>query len=468
MPEVPFHPALSQDFAAADSGYSETMAVVNELNRFELVRRWDNERTERGWWHSFEMPDGTTIPGVCSVESLRNRIGQFPIPQDLRGKRVLDIGAWDGWFSFEMERRGAEVLAIDNWDNPRFHEARAMLNSRVEYRQMDMYELTPERVGRFDIVLFMGVLYHLKHPLLALERVCALTTDLAAVDSFVLREEHRPGADVSRRPVMEFYETSEFGGQTDNWVAPSLSCLEAFCRTAGFARVELRGELENSACFACYRHWESPRADAPEGPELVEVVHNLNHGINFDSSRDELVTIWFRWKGRTLGVGDVQPEVGGYGVRPIYVKQLTEIGWQTNFKLPPGLTPGWHQASLRVDGSRASASQRVAVDLPLVTAEVQIRGMCDSKTWLKDQLDRSAGDVLSVWIAGLPENVDRNNLNVSIAGRRAWVAYIGADEGGARQINVEVPKDLPAGPAVLTVSIGSSAPSGAGFEIIQE
>ena len=151
------------------------MAVKTEESRFDRVRRWDKERAERGWWHSFELPDGTLIQGVCGVPSLKNRIEQFPIPQDLRGKRVLDIGAWDGWFSFEMERRGAEVLAIDNWDNPRFHQARAMLNSRVEYRQMDMYELTPERVGRFDIVLFLGVLYHLKHPLLALERVCALT-----------------------------------------------------------------------------------------------------------------------------------------------------------------------------------------------------------------------------------------------------------------------------------------------------
>ena len=111
-----------------------------------------------------------------ALDGQKHRIAQFPIPEDLRGKRVLDIGAWDGWFSFEMERRGAEVLAIDNWDNPRFHEVRRLLNSRVEYRQMDVYDLTPARIGRFDIVLFFGVLYHLKHPLLALERVCALTT----------------------------------------------------------------------------------------------------------------------------------------------------------------------------------------------------------------------------------------------------------------------------------------------------
>ena len=164
------------------------------------VKYWDELRNAKGWWHSFELPDGTVIEGANELEGQKRRIGQFPIPHDLRGKRVLDIGAWDGWFSFEMERRGAEVMAIDNWDNPRFHEMHAILGSRVDYRQMDMYDLTPDRIGRFDIVLFMGVLYHLKHPLLALERVCALTTDLAAVDSFVLREEHRPGMKVEPAP----------------------------------------------------------------------------------------------------------------------------------------------------------------------------------------------------------------------------------------------------------------------------
>src|SRR5580704_7964240 len=246
------------------------MAAKRKLSLLDVVRSWGDQRTERGWWHSFELPDGTLIEGVCDLAGLKNRINQFPIPQDLRGKRVLDIGAWDGWFSFEMERRGAAVLAIDNWDNPRFHEMRAMLNSRVEYRQLDMYELTPERVGRFDIVLFMGVLYHLKHPLLALERVCALTTDLAAVDSFILREKHRPGEKVEDRPVMEFYETNEFGGQTDNWVGPSLSCLQAFCRTAGFARVEHRATLPTGACVACYRKWEPSAKPHNAAPELLD------------------------------------------------------------------------------------------------------------------------------------------------------------------------------------------------------
>ena len=269
------------------------MATKNEPTRIDPVRQWRAEWVERGWWHSFELPDGTLIQGVCDLPGLKTRIEQFPIPRNLRGKRVLDIGAWDGWYSFEMECRGAEVLAIDNWDNPRFHQMRAALGSRVEYRQFDIYELTPERVGRFDIVLFMGVLYHLKHPLLALERVCALTTGMAAVDSFILRETHRRGDNVERRPVMEFYETDEFGGQTDNWVAPSLTCMQAFCRTAGFARVELRKVLQYSACLACYRQWERPPADAAKGPDLVKASNNLTGGVNFDSSRDELVSAWF-------------------------------------------------------------------------------------------------------------------------------------------------------------------------------
>src|SRR5215813_12279415 len=151
-------------------------------HRFDKVRKWQQQLSEGGWWHRFELPDGSVIQGVCEVSGMRERIGQFPIPSDLSGKRVLDIGAWDGWFSFEMERRGAEVVAIDCWDNPRFHEMRARLRSKVDYRRMNVYELSPERVGRFDIVLFFGVLYHLKHPLLALERVCSVTEGLAAVD----------------------------------------------------------------------------------------------------------------------------------------------------------------------------------------------------------------------------------------------------------------------------------------------
>ena len=291
------------------------------VSGFEYIQKWHAARSEKGWWHSFELPDGSRIEGIHSVESLRRRLGQFPISDDLRGKRVLDIGCWDGWFSFEMERRGAEVMAIDCWDNPRFRQIHAAYGSKADYRILDMYELTPARIGRFDVVLFMGVLYHLKHPLLALERVCALSTDLAAVDSFILREEQRAVEDL-RRPILEFYETDEMGGMTDNWCGPSLAALLALCRTAGFARVELRGVLDFGASVACYRRWEEPGC-ATGPPHLHTALQAVSGGVNFRSDLDEYVAVWFD-SPFAVGPDDVKPEVSSYGVRPISVTK--EIG----------------------------------------------------------------------------------------------------------------------------------------------
>ncbi len=428
--------------------------MAAEKNPFDIVRIWKRQRTEKGWWHSFELPDGTLIEGPNSVAGQQARIGQFPIPENLTGKRVLDIGAWDGWFSFEMERRGAEVVAIDNWDNPRFREMHAMLNSRVEYRQLDMYDLTPDRIGRFDIVLFMGVLYHLKHPLLALERVCALTTDLACVDSFVLQEKHRPGEGVDRRPIMEFYETDEMGGQTDNWCGPTLPCLLAFCRAAGFARVDLRGIMDHGAGIACRRHWDQPAPKAAAGPTVLEAYHHVNFGLNFDSRLDEYVTAWFDHPAKKLSLDDIQPEVAGYGVRPIHIDQIESARWQINFKLPPGVTPGWHEVRVRVQGSRPGDAARIAVDIPVdLAAPLEITGLADGTTWTADRLDLHHGGALSLWVAGLPENADRNNIHVTLNGTRLPLEFVAPPGTEARQLNVRVPSDAPLGAATVEVCV---------------
>ena len=434
------------------------MSRTPQTDPFAVIRSWSSQRAKQGWWHSFELPDGSQINGVCDLAGLKQRIGQFPIPQDLRGKRVLDIGTWDGWFAFEMERRGAQVVAIDCWDNPRFHEMHERLGSKVDYRQIDMYQLVPERVGRFDIVLFMGVLYHLKHPLLALERVCALTMELAAVDSFILREQHRPGDNLSRRPIMEFYETDEMGGQTDNWVAPSLECLLAFCRTAGFARAELRNVIEHGACIACYRRWPAPQLGAKAGPELIGAFHNINGGINFDSSADEYVSVWFRAEARQLTLDDVRPQVGEYGVRPLHVASVGERAWQANFKLPPGLVAGWHDVTVRLGENQPSNPSRIAVDVPLTAPGLRLTGLCDGRTWIPGQMDRRQGHSISLWITGLPENADRHNLRIYLASRRLDITYIETRyDGEPRQVNVEVPDDVPPGATQIRVDIGDAA-----------
>ena len=437
---------------------------------FGYVKDWRRKLdTTEGWWHSFELPDGTIINGVCDLPGLRNRLAQFPIPDDLTGKRALDVGAWDGWFSFELERRGAEVVAVDSWDNPRFREIHALTGSRVDYRQMDVYDLTPERIGRFDIVLFMGVLYHLKHPLLALERICSVTTELAAVDSFVLKEEHRPGELVNARPVMEFYETNELGGQADNWVGPSLPCLLAFCRTAGFARAELRSMLEHSACVACYRRWESPPLIPTTPPDLLAAFHGTNFGINFNSAADEYVTCWFDCPLDALSLDDVKPEVSGYGVRPIEVRRAENSRWESGFRLPPGLTPGWHEVRLRIAGSANSNAHLIAVDLPVGKPDLVIHGLRDVATWTSDVIDLRIGNSLAVWVSGLPHNADRENVRVLVDGRRLSVTDLEKPKDTEpRQVNVQVPRSEPAGMRRLQVKVGEGESEWRSLKVVND
>jgi tRNA (mo5U34)-methyltransferase len=243
--------------AAADSGYDRR---VRELG--QSVR-------ERFRYHSIELPDGGILPGLQSVEHLRWRLSLFGLPEDLRGMRVLDIGAWDGWFSFECERRGAEVVAVDCVELDTFLEARELLASRVEYQALDVAELSAKRLGRFDIVLFLGVLYHLRHPLLGLEKVVELCTGMALVESFVIAPESR-----AVPSVMEFYERGELGGQVDNWWGPSPECLLAMCRSAGFAQTELRDVTNGRASVVCRRHWPQSSTDSLPDAHLVSAVSN--------------------------------------------------------------------------------------------------------------------------------------------------------------------------------------------------
>src|SRR5712692_2388805 len=181
--------------------------MPHQTRRAGHIPQLVQELGRKGWYHSLELPDGRVIEGIISLDQLRSRFARLGLPDDLRGKRALDIGAWDGWFSFEMEKRGAEVVAIDCADVESFRYARKLLGSKVDYRILDVLELSSHELGRFDVVLFLGVLYHLKHPLLGLETVCRLTRDIAIVESFVIDEA------TGGIPQLEFYETDELGGQ---------------------------------------------------------------------------------------------------------------------------------------------------------------------------------------------------------------------------------------------------------------
>ena len=255
----------------------------------------------------------------------------------------------------EMERRGAQVVAIDEVESANFLWLHHELRSRVDYRILDVYQLTPERLGRFDIVIFLGVLYHLKHPLLALERVCALTKDFAAVGSFTSPD--------TGPPIMEFYEIDELGGQFDNWCAPNPSCLEAMCRTAGFARVDLLEVNAFGTSVGCFRHFATPTVSEAPAPKLIGCLHSKRLGVDFSAQRDDYVTSWFESDGEALDRDTVQARVGPLDARPVFVAKAFGA-WQANFKLPLGLEPGWHEVRLRTATSRWSEALRIAVDVP--------------------------------------------------------------------------------------------------------
>ena len=200
------------------------------------------------WFHNLHLPDGVqTAPD--------HPLGDFPafkwaqiadhLPADLAGKRALDIGCNAGFYSFELARRGADVVGIDR-DEHYLRQARwaaERFELDVDFRRASVYDLADWN-DSFDVVLFLGVLYHLRYPLLALEVVAervretlvfqTLTTpdeDVAEVPSDVPFEQR--GLLVSSHwPRMSFVERS-FAGDPTNWWVPNAAAVEAMLRTAG-------------------------------------------------------------------------------------------------------------------------------------------------------------------------------------------------------------------------------------------
>lgn len=200
----------------------------------ELQRRV----AEIQWFHTIDLGNGVVTPGLDASPQKLQTIG---MPADLTGKSVLDFCAWNGFFAFEAERRGADrVMAVDYycWNGPGwgskagFDLAREALDSKVEDREIDVLDVTPENTGVFDVVIFLGVLYHMRHPLLTLEKVSAVTGGLLILETHV-------DLTVINRPAMAFYAGSELNGDSSNWSGPNEACVVAMLMEVGFKRAEV-------------------------------------------------------------------------------------------------------------------------------------------------------------------------------------------------------------------------------------
>ena len=130
------------------------------------------------WYHSFEIVPGVFTPGKLRTEP-KVTFAHFGLPTDLSGKSVLEIGTWDGPVAFECEARGAVVTALDIQDPSKtgFNVAKKILDSKITYVQGSVYDATRLLAARYDYVFFLGVYYHLKHPILAFEQISEVLVD---------------------------------------------------------------------------------------------------------------------------------------------------------------------------------------------------------------------------------------------------------------------------------------------------
>ena len=202
------------------------------------------------WYHTLELAPGVVTPGWFDTRGIAKRL---PFPSSLQGKRCLDIGTFDGFWAFEMERRGAnEVVAIDvidprRWDWPPtsppkvvealasrkrggagFHLASEALGSKVQHRELSVYDLDPTEIGEFDFVYLGSLLIHLRDPVSGLDhirRVCR--GQLLLVDNYY------PW--LSR--LAPFWPLARFDGRDRPWWwEANLACLRRMLDSAGFER----------------------------------------------------------------------------------------------------------------------------------------------------------------------------------------------------------------------------------------
>lgn len=208
------------------------------------------------WYHRIELAPGIVTPGVNDSQGNLALLDSMGLPRDCSNLRVLDIGTADGFMAFEIERRdAAEVVAID-YRKPTssgFSIASSILGSRVRHEVENVYDLTPEKYGQFDIILFLGVLYHLRNPLAAFDRVrsvakpgALLFVETHLLDNAVLLPDGsiKPLESISPElgglSLWQFHPKDTLNGDhTNKWV-PNMTGLKNVVEDAGFQVLEHR------------------------------------------------------------------------------------------------------------------------------------------------------------------------------------------------------------------------------------
>lgn len=217
------------------------------------------------WYHSIDLGQGVVTPGYVDH---RAQLAHYHLPEDMTGMRVLDVATFDGFWAFEFERRGAEVVAIDvdsmrDIDIPRnwireferagigdhkmgegFRIAKEILGSKVKREVCSVYDASPDRLGMFDMVFCSDLLIHLRDPLHAMESLWSVTKGFAVfADVF-----HPELEEFSENAVAQFARTGS--GRSDVWWRPNVKCYEVWLKLARFSHVDVKSRFALQSNFS--------------------------------------------------------------------------------------------------------------------------------------------------------------------------------------------------------------------------
>jgi len=218
----------------------------------EIVEKIDSGR----WYHAIEIQPGCFTPGKVRPKT---RFVDYPQTSCLADKKVLDIGAWDGGYTFLMEQRGAEVTAFDIQDpsSSGFNRAKEILGSKAKHILGSVYDLDPLRHGTYDIVLFFGVFYHLFDPVRALFNINRVLKEggILLFEGAIL--DYAYNVDETWRPMLgnmeayttvplSYYTSKTYWNDWSTWYVPNKLCLQEWIRSAGFEVTTMNAIERNS------------------------------------------------------------------------------------------------------------------------------------------------------------------------------------------------------------------------------
>jgi tRNA (mo5U34)-methyltransferase len=197
------------------------------------------------WYHRFESMPGLMTPGRSDMNAF-HALNALGVQSDLTGLSAADIGAWDGPITFELERRGARAIAVDIQDPDRvgFNIAKKILESNAEHYRRSVYDLPTPELNNLDLIIFHGVFYHLRHPLLAFDRINStlkpggkMFFEGEAFLHYAEKLDGTPQSDLeafanSGIPLCLSYPNRYKG--SENWFIPNIACFRSWMEATGF------------------------------------------------------------------------------------------------------------------------------------------------------------------------------------------------------------------------------------------